>query len=357
MPLAFFLVPGHLDSRTGGYEYDRRMIGGLRARGWGVEVRELHDSFPRPMPAALDHAARVLAAIPDEATVVIDGLACGAMPAEVEHEASRLRLVALVHMPLAAEIGIDRDTANRLETTERRALAAARAVIVTGKMTVGALAGYGVKRDRIVVVEPGTDRTPLARGSGGPTIELLSVATLNAGKGHEFLFRALATIPTRNWHLTCAGSPDRDPSTVARLRAQLHADGLEDHVTLAGELSETALSACYDRADLFVSASLSETYGMAVAEALARGLAIVSTDVGAIPDLVGGDQPAGLLVPPGDAQALAGALAPVLADAVLRHRLASAARLRRESLPTWEEASSKMAAALERVSTDGRFPL
>src|SRR3990172_3344138 len=94
------------------------MVAGLRAGGWTVGVRELDDSFPRPTAAALDDAARVLAAIPDGTTVVIDGLAFGAMPAEVEREASRLRLVALVHMPLAAEIGLDADTAARLEASE-----------------------------------------------------------------------------------------------------------------------------------------------------------------------------------------------------------------------------------------------
>lgn len=362
MSLAVFVVPGRLDTRTGGYEYDRRMIAGLRARGWSVAVRELHDSFPRPTQAALDAAARVLAAIPDAATVVIDGLALGAMPAEAERETSRLRLVALVHMPLSSETGLDRETAARFERSERRALAAAVRVVVTGNDTVSAMEGYGVDRGRVVLVEPGTDRAPLAHGSGGPMIELLSVATLNAGKGHEFLFRALAMIPQRNWHLTCAGSLERDPPTVERLRAQLLADGLEDRVSLVGELDARALSACYDRADVFVSASLSETYGMAVAEALARGLPVVCTDTGAAPGLVAGgptdgEGRAGMVVPPGNAEALSAALEAVIHNTDLREGFAAAARRVRERLPSWEEASSKMAAALERVSTDGRFPL
>ena len=46
------LVPGRLQTRTGGYEYDRRMIAGLRERGWRVDVRELDASFPHPTPAA-----------------------------------------------------------------------------------------------------------------------------------------------------------------------------------------------------------------------------------------------------------------------------------------------------------------
>src|ERR1700716_393957 len=100
------------------------MIAGLRARGWPVEVRELDGDFPHPTRGALDEAARVLAALADRRTVLIDGLALGAMPAQVEREASRLRIVALIHLPLAAEIGIGRATAAELEASERRAIAA-----------------------------------------------------------------------------------------------------------------------------------------------------------------------------------------------------------------------------------------
>ena len=95
---------------------------------------------------------------------------------------------------------------------------------------------------------------------------------------------------------------------------------------LSGELDAARLHECYDRADVFVLASLQETYGMAVAEALAHGLPVVSTTTGAIPDLVGAD--AGLLVPPGNIEALAGALARVIGDARLRARLADGAKTR-----------------------------
>src|SRR6185503_948797 len=153
-----FVVPGSLDSRAGGYIYDRRMIEGLRQRGRPVEVRELDAAFPFPTKAALEHAAGVLAGACDGAILVVDGLALGAMPDLIEHEASRLRIVGLVHLPLAADVGIDRDTAARLEAGERRALAATALVIVTGSATLPMLARYTLPRDRIVVVEPGTDR-------------------------------------------------------------------------------------------------------------------------------------------------------------------------------------------------------
>ena len=110
------VAPGPIDSRTGGYEYDRRIIAGLRQRGWTVAVRELDASFPHPTPAARDDASRQLASLPDEAAVLIDGLAFGALPKEVEREASRLKMIALVHMPLAAATGSRRTTTAVLRT-------------------------------------------------------------------------------------------------------------------------------------------------------------------------------------------------------------------------------------------------
>ena len=348
------LVPGRLQTRTGGYEYDRRMAAGLGARGWSVDVRELDESFPRPTPAALDDAGRVLAAIPDGRSVLIDGLALGAMPVQIEREASRLKIVALVHLPLAAEIGLDRETAARLEASERRALAATVLVVVTGKSTIEALSQYGVALDRIAIVEPGTDRAPLSRGSTGAPLHLLSVAAITAGKGHDILFRALEAIPNRDWRLTCAGSLDRDPSTVERLRTRLRVGGLSNRISLAGELDADALEVCYNSADVFVLATLHETYCMAVAEALAHGLPVVSTTTGAIPELVGaalnGEMPAGLLVSPGDVDAMTVALSKLLGDARVREQLAEGARRVRDRLPTWDEAVDKMAAALNDVS-------
>ena len=348
------IVPGRLDTRTGGYEYDRRMIAGLRERGWLVDVRELTGTFPRPTSAALAHAARVLAAIPDNTIVLIDGLALGSLPAQVEHEASRLKIVALVHLPLALQIGLDRETAGRLETSERRALAAAVRIVVTGRSTVDALARYGVARDRIAVIEPGTDRAPLSRGSTGPPVHLLSVAAITAGKGHEILFRALEAIPRHDWLLTCTGNLERDPSTVDRLRVWLRASPVKDRISLAGELAGDALEACYNRADLFVLATLHETYCMAVAEALAHGLPVVSTMTGAIPELVGapgnGEPPAGLLVPPGDVNSMTAALSTLVGDARARAQFAEGARRVRDRLPTWDEAADRMTAALNDVS-------
>jgi glycosyltransferase involved in cell wall biosynthesis len=365
----FVAVPGDLDTRTGGYGYDRRIIEGLRDRGWTVNVLRLDDSFPTPTPAACSHAAQVLAATPDGATVLMDGLALGVLPEEVEHESLRLRIVALIHHPLAAETGIDPADAAALEISERRALAAVRSVVVTSDATAARLADYGVTADRITVVEPGTDPAPIARGSAlhpersaidsmpsaidhAPSaighqpsdVALLCVATVTPRKGHELLISALAAIPQRNWRLTCAGGLDRHPPAMARVRATLRESGLEDRVSFVGDLNQSALAGEYDRADLFVLATLYEGYGMAVAEALACGLPVISTATGAIPNLVGD---AGIVVSPGDLRAFTTALSGAIGDSVFRGMLKARACRRRDRLPTWEAAAAAMARMLE----------
>src|SRR5204863_10181630 len=188
----------------------------------------------------------------------------------------------------------------------------------------------------------GTDRAPLSRGSTGASVHLLSVGAITAGKGHEILFRALQAIPAQDWRLTCAGSLEREPSTVERLRAWLRASDVQDRISLAGELDRDALELFYDGADVFVLATLHETYCMAVAEALAHGLPVVSTTTGAIPELVGasgnGEPPAGLLVPPGDVNSMTAALSTLVGDARARAQFAEGARRVRDRLPTWDEA-------------------
>ncbi len=344
------LVPGRLDTLTGGYAYDRRMAAGLRARGWTVSIRELDDSFPFPTVRAREEAAAIMAGIPDGGLVLVDGLAYGGMPEEVAREAPRLRLVALVHHPLAAETGLPSIKATRLADSERRALAVARAIIVTSPVTAASLADYGVAPERIVAIEPGTDPAPLATGTDGTEPALLSVATMTPRKGHDTLFRALSTLTGLSWHLTCVGSLTRDPVFVERQRQLLRTWGLDHRVTLAGEAREDALAACYDKADVFVLPTRYEGYGMAVAEAVARGLPVVSTPVGAIPGIL--SDVAGLMVPPGRVGVLADALSLVITDGSARERLARGAREMRGRLPDWDTQAAALDGVLQRIGAD-----
>ena len=343
-----FVIPGDASAFTGGYEYDRQVVDGLRALAWEVMVHGLDASFPAPTLSALAHARSTLARIPDGARVLVDGLAFGAMPEIAAAEARRLRLVALVHHPLALETGLENGHAEALRASETHALASARLVVTTSVATARALADYGVAFERTVVVEPSTDPAPLSRGTHGRVLELLCVSTVVPRKGHAVLLEALAPLVDRPWRLTCVGSLARAPKTVAALRQQVARMRLAGRVRLAGDVDRVALARYYDRADAFVLATLHEGYGMALAEALAHGLPIVSTQAGAVPETVPPD--AGLLVPPGNPVALRAALARLFDEPDLRASLAAGARAARGRLPTWAESCARLARALEGLA-------
>lgn len=342
------MLPGDPATATGGFTYDRRMIDGLTASGWEVAVHRLPEDFPLPNRDTVDAAERVLQGIPDNALVLVDGLALGALPEQAQRHGPRLRLVALVHHPLALETGLSADDMRRLRDSERRALAGARRVIVTSPCTAAALSDYGVPSSRVGVVEPGTDPRPQAQGSDGQSLSLLCVAALVPRKGHSELFAALGRLLDRPWRLRCVGSLERRPDTVTDLRQLLRQLDMEQRVELLGEVTEAALDRLYDGTDIFVLASHHEGYGMALAEALAHGLPVVSTRAGAIPDTVPPE--ASRLVPPGDSPALSGALAALMDDAGLRARLAREARRAGLALPSWEQAARVLAAELARVA-------
>jgi glycosyltransferase involved in cell wall biosynthesis len=170
---------------------------------------------------------------------------------------------------------------------------------------------------------------------------------LIARKGHDLLFQALAAVRDRRWQLRCIGG-ERDAVVSRRLRDQVRRLQLAEQVTFEGEADAASIARHYHAADVFVLPTLYEGYGMAVAEALARGLPIVSTRTGAIPEIV--PDHAGVLVPPGDLPALTAALSAVLGDPSLRRRLGEGARRARARLPTWPMAAAKMGVVLDAVA-------
>ena len=333
------MVPGDLATATGGYRYDREIVSGLQALGWQVNVCALHASFPLPDSAALAHAEAQLSAIPDQQCVLIDGLALGAMPDVALRHARRLRLIGLVHHPLALETGLTALQARQLHESERHALQAMQHIVVTSSETAAALQHYGVDAARITVIEPGTDANDTARRRNGRShsdLSLLCVATLTPRKGHAALIAALARLPQRDWQLHCVGSSTRSADTTTALQAAIAGAGLSQNITLHGEVDEASLRMRYQQADLLVQASHYEGYGMALAEALAQGLPVLSTATGAAPRLLAAG--AGLLVPTAESSALQSALQRLWQEPLLLAQLGEAAWLNRANLPSWQQA-------------------
>jgi glycosyltransferase involved in cell wall biosynthesis len=349
------LVPAGPSRRSDGYVFDREIAAGLRALGWRLQVVMLEVTYPSPTAEECESAARALAALPGDSLVVADGSVFAAIGDAMEREAFRLKFVGLVHDLVAAETPTAGAKLSDATESERRVLGAMRGVVATSHGTSRAVASYAIPRDRIAVVMPGTTPASPARGTRGvdgrdddTPVELLCVGPLVPRKGHEALFDALADLRHLSWHLTCVGSDTADPVTVGALREQLDLSGLNDVVTLAGDLDDHALSDAYDRADVFVLATRHEGYGIPVADAVARGLPVVSTLAGAIPELV--DWGSGAVVPIDDPAALTAALEPLIADDAERARRAAGARSRAETLPHWPDSVRAVADALERFA-------
>lgn len=343
-----FAVPGDLATPTGGYGYDRRMIQELRELGWQVTVTDIGDDFPFPSPAQRATALARLSEMPDGCPIVLDGLAFGALP-EAGSLRSRTPLIALVHQPLALDPALDTTQAEILRETERVALASAARVVVTSDATARIVsADYDVPSERISVVRPGNDPVPPAPGSSDGVIRLLSVGSILPVKGYDLLIAAVAMLTDLPWRLTIAGDRTRNPAAAAQLDVDIMTHGLGDRVEVLGAVPHERIDELFLASDVFVLASRFEGYGMALAEAIAHGIPVVSTLAGAIPHTV----PAGtgLLVPPEDAAALAQALRRLISDPAERSRFAANARAAANRLPTWQESARLFVGAVEAVA-------
>lgn len=355
-----FVMPGGVDDLTkpsGGNTYDARVSLDLPSFGWQVHKHALPGSWPTPGAPARAELARTLAELPDDTVVLLDGLVACGVPEIVIPEAERLRLVVLVHLPLGDETGLTPALAADLDARERRTLRAVPAVVATSEWAARRLvAHHGLAPDRVHVAAPGADIAPLASGTDGVS-RLLCVAAVTPRKGQHRLVEALATVTELPWSCVLVGGLTHDPEYVAGLRALIDQYGLGDRLHLAGPQSGAELDASYASADLMVLTSYAETYGMAVTEALARGIPVLATDVGGLPEAVGrapdGGVP-GLLVPPENPAALAAELRGWFGEVDVRRRLKAAARARRAGLDGWATTARSLSGVLGRLKSEAR---
>jgi glycosyltransferase involved in cell wall biosynthesis len=343
-----FATPGDLETATGGYVYDRRVVMGLRALGWRAEAFNLGEGFPFPSEAVRAAARRQVTALPAGQLIVIDGLALGALPELAAEICTSHRLIALVHHPLALEEWLSPTDAEAFRVSERRALACARRVVVTSAFTSRLMVSdYGVQLDRVAIVMPGTDRATRARVNTGGSVELLAVGAVTPRKGYDVLLAACALVLDLRWRLTIVGDLGRNSDAARRLEVDVARLNLCDRVFVTGTIGADRLASLYANADLFVLASHFEGYGMAFAEAIAHGLPVIGTTGGAIPETVPPN--AGILTPPGDIRAFSVALRRLIEGTHERHSLAAVAWAGAKTLSTWEQAAEQFSHAIETV--------
>lgn len=171
------------------------------------------------------------------------------------------------------------------------------------------------------------------RRTGGPAgapevVELLYVGRLTGSKGVCDVVRAVAALPTAlagRVNLRLAGSAlHSDAGYIEALRTLVAELGLEERVALELDAEDSRLHALYDDSHVFVTATRHEGFCVPVVEALSAGCHVVATDVGAVAETVGR---CGALVPPGDVDALAGALAHAVEDVLAGRRPYEAAEV------------------------------
>jgi glycosyltransferase involved in cell wall biosynthesis len=230
-----------------------------------------------------------------------------------------------VHLPLGEEDPT-------LDAGEGVVLRAATAVIVTSGWTARrVIARHGVDGAHVHVAPPGVDPAPRAPGTDG-VHRLLCLGAVTPTKGQDLLVAALADLAHHPWRADLVGPVSRDPAFVAALRARIADHGLADRLVITGPRTGAALEATFAAADLLVVPSRIETSGMAAAEALARGIPVLATDVGGLPETLDG---AGLLIPAEDIATLGAALQGWFAQPSRRLGLRLSATSRRGTLPGW----------------------
>ncbi len=343
-----FAIPGNINSRTGGYIYERRMLESLPEIGLPTQLIPLQPSFTQPTPEAAADAARRLLALGPETVLILDGLVFGSLDTRVM-AALACPVVAMLHHPLGLEAGLPADTAAALIESETANLRHAAHVVVPSAHTRDLLiARFGVAAGDISVALPGFDRPAIAMPTPLPAAPplILSVGLICRRKGHDVLLDALARVRHRDWQAAIVGTT-HDHAVQRALLKQRAALGLEDRVRFTGEISGAELDRLWRQARIFALATRYEGYGMVLSEAQLYGLPIVTCATGAVPQTVSPRE--AILAEPEDAAAFADALDRLLSDDPLRERMAAASLAAGKDLPDWHDAARVMQAAVAKA--------
>ncbi|MEO9901817.1 MAG: glycosyltransferase family 4 protein [Nisaea sp.] len=345
-PSVHFIVPGPLETLTGGFIYDRYMVEGLKAAGRLGMVHELTGDFPRAAPYDVAAGAAVLSGLPDRVCCVIDGLALTALGQAVLQHAPRLDIVAMIHHPLADETSLSETEQAAFFEAEKVVLKEVARIVVSSRRTAERLTDFGVHPSSVYVVEPGIANwvRPGTSLDDGP-IRILSVGTLTRRKGHDVALRALADCRDLDWRLDIVGDA-RDAAHASELTALVGELELDERVSFHGEVPEDELARMHATSGLFLSAAHHEGFGMALADAVAAGLPVLATHEGAASAVV---CQAAHLVPAGEVSTLSEALRGLLQEPDARQKLAARSRAEAGGLSDWDSA----AAAFQRAVDGG----
>jgi glycosyltransferase involved in cell wall biosynthesis len=235
----------------------------------------------------------------------------------------------------------------RMQAKVARRLADGSVITVSASSRDDAVADFGMRPEQFSVIPVGVDTDVFApRGPRVPgRIVCLSSADIPL-KGLPVLLRAVAALPEESpGHLIVVSKP-RAGGATERLVRDL---GLGHRVRFVHGLSQDELAALIASAEIGCVPSLYEGFSFPAIEAMASGCALVASDAGALPEVVGTDGGSGLLVPAGDSGALTVALDKLLADPELRARMGEAGRRRVAERYSWRAIGARTAEVYRNV--------
>lgn len=356
------LVAGDFDAPTGGYLYDRRLVGWLRSNGDSVRV------YTTPHRGYADHLLdairpmflRKLRAIASDADVlIIDGIVHPSVVASVRLLSTPT--VALCHLlevtvPVASRSGLSGMVRGAIAPSiEAQFLSGVDGVIYNSETTKREAAD--IRTGRSIVAPPAGDRFDdhprrhraiSNRDSTLTADEPLSVLALGSvcyRKGHDVLLDAIARLDPTTVSLTIVGRETADPKFVRQMRQR--ARRLDHDVTFTGAVSDDAVAAALADADVLAVPSRYESFGIVYLEAMGFGTVPIATDAGA-PAAVIGD--GGIIVPSEDPAALADAIASFAADRDQLRAYAARAIDRYDAHPSFEETMQQLRGFLAEIT-------
>jgi glycosyltransferase involved in cell wall biosynthesis len=203
-----------------------------------------------------------------------------------------------------------------------------------------------------VVIVPNATRTAIFKNHKimDEAANILFLGRLGPEKGVPQLVMAFASLGSKSgWRATIAGD-----GAVKDTRAAVERAGLGDRISVPGWVDSAGVETLLHAANILVLPSFSENLPMSVVEALAHGVAVICTPVGALPDIIEHER-TGLIVKPGDVEGLASALGRLIEDPDLRRRLGEDGRaLHRTRLDIEACAERLVAIWTESVHAGGR---
>jgi len=350
------LIYGSLNTISGGFIYDRRLVRYLREAGDRVDVISL--PWRRYGLSLLDNLNSGLHRRLTQAAFDV------LLEDELVHPScfwlnQRLRprltcpVVAIVHHLRCRE----RHPAlmSRLyRRVEKRYLASVDGFICVSRTTGKDVADLVGRARPLVVASPGRDGLPgavtreaiMARATAPGPLNLIFVGNLIPRKELHTLLTALASLPRDDWRLTVAGSLDLDAAYVKSIRRQIKDAGLDPRVSLLGALPARELAARCAASHVMVVPSSYEGFGIVYLEGMQFGLPAIAGTAGAAKEIIRHDHN-GFLAPPGDAAALARYISLLMEDRELLKRLSLTAHRDAAAHPTWNESAARGRAFLQ----------